>query len=254
MLLGKHISCLVFFLLIGSSLCAQDLEPPDDKKYTIGEILLEKHTIFDEEEGSSFFHRAANALHVLTQDNVIEREFLFKKGDPYRASLLEETERNLRQLGFIAEAHIYVEFHQNQTVTVTVMVRDKFSLSVGASGGFSGGESTFRFLLGESNFLGRGLDIDAQYVYSEEESGIGLSYYDPRFLNSRHKVFASIDLLDDREKYQIGAERPFFSLETLWSWGGSVLYQESHSVFYHAGEEVNRVPTERFGMDTFLQR
>ncbi len=251
---GECISYLAVFLLIGSSLSAQDLDPPDDKEYTIGDILLEKHTIFDAEEGSSFFHRAANALHVVTQDKVIQREFLFKKGDPYRASLLEETERNLRQLGFIAEANILVEFHQNQIVTVTVSVRDKFSLSVGASGGFSGGESTLRFLLGESNFLGTGIDVDAQYVYSEEESGIGLSYFDPRFLNSRHEVFASIDLLDDREKYQIGAKRPFFSLETLWSWGGVALYQESHSVYYQAGEEVNRVPTEMFGGEAFLQR
>ena len=117
---GECIFHLAVFLLIGSSLSAQDLDPPDDKKYTIGDILLEKHTIFDEEEGSSFFHRAANALHVVTQDNVIQREFLFKKGDLYRANLLEETERNLRKLGFIAEAHIQVEFHQNQTPLQTI--------------------------------------------------------------------------------------------------------------------------------------
>ncbi len=44
-----------------------------------------------------------NKLHVDTRDQVIESQLLFKAGEPVSERLIEETERNLRELRYIRE-------------------------------------------------------------------------------------------------------------------------------------------------------
>jgi hypothetical protein len=246
--------CLSVFLLLASAAWAQDAEPPDDPARKVGRITLEKHTIFDEGEGSTFLHRAANALHIITRDHVIRRTLLFQTGDLHDPALVEETERNLRDLRFIAEAEVLSEFREDGTVDILVRTRDKFSLTVGAGGGFTGGEGKVNLSFGESNLLGLGLRVKAKYVYRKEKREGQLSFSDPRFLGSRHKLKASLALSDEGMGYGLSLFRPFFSLDTLWSWGGGVHFQDSQRGFYHEGELVNRIPTELARTDFFLER
>ncbi len=251
---GESWRYLAVFLLLGSGSAAQDLQPPDEKPYTIGKIHLVKHSIFDEEEASSFLHKAANGLHVLTRDRVIRREFLFETGDSYDPALIEETERNLRDLRYLSEAEIRVEFKENQTVDVYVDTRDKFSLTVGSSGGFSGGEGKLGATIGESNLLGLGLRLKAKYVYRKENQKVRFSFSEPRLFSSRHHLSAAVSLADNSHRYRISLSRPFYSLDTRWSWGGSALLEESSLAYFDKGDTVNLMPTELSASRIFLMR
>ena len=57
----------------------------------IGEIVFEKSNVFDlsDPKENKAFYRLANLIHVVTKDKVIEKQLLFKSGDPYSRRLVE---------------------------------------------------------------------------------------------------------------------------------------------------------------------
>ena len=61
----------------------------------IGEIVIQSGDIFDttHPKEDKLLFRWANRLHIQTRANVIERQLLFKSGDPVSVRVLEETER-----------------------------------------------------------------------------------------------------------------------------------------------------------------
>ena len=67
----------------------------------IGSIHCDSHDLFDvdgEDENTSL-SRLGNRLHIQTRVSTIEDQLLFRSGDPYRANLLEESARILRETG-----------------------------------------------------------------------------------------------------------------------------------------------------------
>jgi len=67
----------------------------------IGEIRIVVGDIFDThipgERG--WLYRTANKLHIETREDTIRDQLLFKSGEPYRARVVDETERLLRANG-----------------------------------------------------------------------------------------------------------------------------------------------------------
>ena len=60
----------------------------------IGEIILDKRNIFDlsDPEEDKWLYRWANRLHIVTRDEVIDKQLLFAPGDSFSSRLLEESE------------------------------------------------------------------------------------------------------------------------------------------------------------------
>ena len=93
----------VVVLAIGSARSAAAADAP----LTVGEVRIVTDDIFETrevEEASGallLLRRAMNGVHLNTRHYVIRRELLFHTGDPFDPALLEETERNLRDLGFL---------------------------------------------------------------------------------------------------------------------------------------------------------
>ena len=113
--------------------------------YAFGKITIEEQQVFDESD-STFLQRIeeyskpasdvaqtvrklANDVHVLTREEVIRRELLFKEGDPYDQRLVDESARHLRRLGFIGGINILSDTLPNNTIDVVVKTRDRWSLS-----------------------------------------------------------------------------------------------------------------------------
>ncbi len=58
---------------------------------TIKEIIFVRNDIFEiKKERSFWFHRFANDYHVITTEDTIRKDLLFKTGDPLNLSLISE--------------------------------------------------------------------------------------------------------------------------------------------------------------------
>src|SRR3954462_7998771 len=92
----------------------------------IGEIRFDERPLFDVEhhDENTSLSRVANRLHIPTREATIEDQLLFKSGDVYRPSLLEESARILRDTRYLRDALVRpIAFHAG-VVDVEVTTQD----------------------------------------------------------------------------------------------------------------------------------
>ncbi|MDE2295195.1 MAG: BamA/TamA family outer membrane protein [Gammaproteobacteria bacterium] len=185
----------------------------------IGKIDIITHNIFnlsDPRDDVPLF-RLANRLHIRTRDSTIRAQLLFATGQKYRPRLLAETERNLRQLPFIYDAHVVPVRYAHGKVEIAVITKDVWTLSPGINFSRTGGANNSSVELSDSNFLGRGKSLDFQHGRNVDRSSNTLEWSDPNVLGSRWTdALAYADSSDGRRR-ALDVEHPFYSLETRWS-------------------------------------
>ncbi|MBY0426431.1 MAG: hypothetical protein K2Q22_12390, partial [Cytophagales bacterium] len=78
-----------------------------------------------------WIHRAGNFFHIKTQNFIIKNALLFKKGERVNALKMSETERIIRQIGYVYDARINVDTltHTSDSVDVTIVAQDIWSIS-----------------------------------------------------------------------------------------------------------------------------
>ena len=127
----------------------------------IGTIVLDSRPLFDIEHSdeNTSLSRLANRLHVPTRAETIEDQLLFKSGDPYRAGLLEESARILRDTRYLRDALIRpIAFHDG-LVDVEVTTQDVWTFNPGFAVGRKGGKNTGGIEVEDLNFLGTGTQL-----------------------------------------------------------------------------------------------
>jgi hypothetical protein len=167
----------------------------------------------------------ANRLHFKTQREVIEGELLFRRGEPLDPPLLDETERNLRALGFLRDASVTATSSDSGRAEVTVRTRDAWTTEPRLSFGLiGGGHFTGAVGIAESNLFGFGKAIQF-YRSSERFRDVNfLGYDDPRLLNTHwHLLGQGSEDSDGRVRNAL-LEYPFWSLRVPDSIGGSFWY------------------------------
>lgn len=121
--------------------------PPDDppeklvnrylafKGKTIRSVILAQldfgYNVYDTSDvRSTFGTRIANRLHFKSTDRLISNNLFFKPGEKLYPFLLADNERYLRELVFIQDARILVEYAESSTdsVDVVVLTRDIFPI------------------------------------------------------------------------------------------------------------------------------
>jgi len=144
-------------------------EPASSPSLRVGAVTLDREDIFTRAEVDSaagvvgFLKRLSNRLHLETRPHVLRREFLFREGDPWRPDLLAETERNLRALGFLAEATVApADTSADGRVDVLVRTRESWTLETDITYSLdAGGASRWTAQLADRNFLGYGVTAGA---------------------------------------------------------------------------------------------
>lgn len=195
---------------------------------TIGKVQLDRLPVFDEtnRRENLLLYRFLNDAHVTSRDATIRRQLLFTPGEALLPRHIEETERNLRQNAYIADARIVPLQVCGTTVDLLVVTRDTWGLEPGASFSHSGGTSNSGFTLKDTNFLGTGDAIAVDFTHTPERDSVDYeidahSLFGARIDTTVHYVNTS----DGRIRSLVMA-RPFFALDTPWSAGGSY-YQEA---------------------------
>lgn len=124
---------------------------------------------------NNFGVRMARAFHKNSTKNVIEKNLFFKKDDRLSPYLLADNERYLRELVYIKDARIYVEYAENNTDSVDVVVVTKDVFSIGGKININS-KDRGRMELRDENFMGSGSQVMVSGYYESlrmPQIGIG---------------------------------------------------------------------------------
>jgi outer membrane protein assembly factor BamA len=213
----------------------------EERGAVIGEIYFNIADIFNEldpREDKSLY-RLANRLHIKTRESAIHAQLLFTSGDRYSARLIQETERALRRLDFLHDASIHPIAYDGHKVDLLVQTRDVWTLQPGFSFERKGGENETSIEIEEENLLGYGKSAKIEWSKDVERTAVLLQYRDPNVLWSRWRSELSYSINDDGRLRLIDLERPFYSLDSRWSAGGTLFDFSRVDPRYDLGEIVD---------------
>ncbi|MBI1751384.1 MAG: BamA/TamA family outer membrane protein [Acidobacteria bacterium] len=193
-------------------------------------------------EENIWIGRTANHLHASTREAVIRQALLFAEGERVRERKIYETERLLRALPFVKDAHIEPLVQPDGTVVAQVRVRDAWTTQLSLGYSEVGGQRTTAFGMDEKNFLGAGKSVTFDLSRDHERSTWGLAYGDPQLFGSRWTFAAHTQYLTDGYLRSFKLERPFFALDTPWTAG--VAFAQTHASLrlYDRGEQIFQAP------------
>ncbi|HEU5181107.1 MAG TPA: hypothetical protein VFW45_09955 [Candidatus Polarisedimenticolia bacterium] len=255
-------AALLLFCLSSYSLAqepnstAQESPLPDGKQLEIdsahiGKILVNSKDIFDTSDPKESYwpYRLANKLHIVTREDVVRRELLFREVDLYRQDLIDESERNLRSLGVIYHVKIRPVAYHDGIVDLEVGTQDTWTLRPSVRFSRAGGDNTWGFSFSEQNLVGRLKLLMISRKSDVDRTTTALQYFDPRLLGSRYAMRAIYAESSDGNTTGLSFSRPFFSLDTRWAANTSWLDLTQVSKLYTDGEvssEFNQ-DSETFG-------
>ncbi len=172
------------------------------------------------DEGKQFFVRRIDfAGNTTTRDKVIRRELLIDEGDLFNSRLWEISLLRLNQLGYFEvlkeqEAANITRDTRNNTVDITLKVKERGRNSVQLSGGVSGIAGSFiSFGYATNNFLGLGetLSLDAQIGDRIRSATFGFT--EPYLFDK--PIQAGFTVFFQRFNYDQGREVSLFSGRNL---------------------------------------
>jgi outer membrane protein assembly factor BamA len=185
----------------------------------IGRIDIDIRNIFDESDPreNTGLYRLANHLHIRTKRSTIKAQLLFASGDKYSARKLAETERALRMLSYVYDAHIVPVRYADGKVDLKVITKDVWTLSPGISFGRAGGTNATDFNIQDSNIFGSGKRIQLSRGSTVDRTSDTVSWNDPNVLGSHWTTaLAYVDSSDGTQR-SLQVAQPFYSLDTRWS-------------------------------------
>ncbi|MGH7856478.1 MAG: BamA/TamA family outer membrane protein [Candidatus Binatia bacterium] len=186
----------------------------------------------------TFIFDAANFIHYDTRHYVIRRELLFREGDVADPKLLEESERNLRNLDYLRQSRVLTQPAGPGEVDVIIHVQDTWTTEPRLSFSSGGGSETSEFGIVEKNLFGRGKKITLRRREELDRTSNQMMYDDARIWGSRWHFAGNYEDTSDGTVRQGLIEYPFFALETPWSGGFRLSdLRERNTIFGEGGVE-----------------
>ena len=236
----------IFFLLI----LPQTVFPAGSKRVDrragvhIHDINIDVKDVFDPSvpQESAWPYRFVNKLHIHTRASVIRRELLAKPGDMTTELSLEESERNLRALNFIKSAEVEHEPAPGfpGQVDLNVTVQDAWTTQPQANFGSEGGQSSFSAGFVEENFLGFGKKVSYFNSHNNDVTENEFAYSDPQFFNTRWHLDGDLKKASTGDTELLSLVRPFYSINTRYSYGGTLNRSEQLTKLFQNATEISR--------------
>jgi hypothetical protein len=219
----------------------------------IGNIVLVKSDVFDltDERENNFLYRLVNKLHIITKDQVIEKQLLIEPGELYSKRLSDESERILRRNRYLFDVDITPTAVRDGVVDLRVSTRDVWTLKPSLSFSRKGGEDKTILGVHELNLFGRGQAVRIERVETVDRSSNSFEFSDAHFGDS----WVSTDLLladnSDGHTKRLAVIRPFFALNTPWSAGVTAFDNDQRSTLYDLGDAAAEYQHERERFSAF---
>ena len=169
-----------------------------------------------------------NWLHTNTRPYIVTRELLFSRGEPYRASAVQQTQRNLRGLRQLSVVlSVPLRGTTPDAVRVVLIVKDVWSLRLNTDFRIKAGKLEYLFLQpAEENLAGTHRKVLAAFELRPDTLGFGGRVVDPHLAGTRHQLALDANGVVNRETggaegssgyFQL--ELPLYSEDQEWAWG-----------------------------------
>ena len=214
-----------------------DKLPPDSR---IGKIYISRLPIFDESNPTenNALYRWANRFHVLTKNDTIQEELLFRSGEAYDSRTIEESARLLRNAGYLYDAVIFPVSHCNGVTDVEVITKDVWSFTPEVNIDRSGGNNNFGISLRESNLFGSGKLASISHKKDIDRVSTKVAYEDRNIQGTRVAARIALTDADDGSSGSAGIRLPFYSLDSKRAWNIRIDRVERTETQYLKGEKV----------------
>ena len=129
----------------------------------------------------------------VTRENVIRNQLELVEGDLFNEILLAKSINNIKSLNFFKSVnHTVINGREPNSRVITISVQEKPTgeIMAGAGVGTSGG--TISFGIKENNYLGKGLNVEANATLNEDSIKGMFAVTNPNFQNSDKSVSLSI--------------------------------------------------------------
>jgi hypothetical protein len=203
----------------------------------ISEVEIRPTNVFSDEEAARkfFLYRFADALHVTTKASFIDRQLLFRPGDPLRPEILAETERNLRAFGLFRKAAVHAE-----GTRVVVETADAWTLLLKGSLSNKGGTTTSSIGVEEYNLGGLGMQFGFGWAQEVDRTTRSVFFTAPDVLAPHTAFQFNASDLSDGQRFSIAYGRPFYALGAPWALQGSLNSGNFDTKLYAGGNEAAR--------------
>ena len=207
----------------------------------VGTITIRSKEIFDLDDPreNRKLYRAANRLHVNSRPGTIRAQLLFRSGELYQGRLLQETERNLRQLNFLREPRIRPVAYHDGLVDIVVETHDVWTLQFGPSFGRSGGKNDTSLEFQDHNLLGFGKTLILGNSHGVDRNSSYFEWRDPTVLGGRWKDALRWAHNSDGRDWRVRIYRPFYALDVRYSGGLFLEDSTGADTRYRLGSEYD---------------
>lgn len=247
-------------LLVASALGPVQAEPESCAPPTIRSVEIVRHEVFDEEAGG--LYRIVNKLHVVTREGVIARELLFEQGDPLDPEALDQSDRNLRVRAYLREVTVEVlgpdgvvlatagtpelralacAEHRPDQVDVRVTTRDSWSTSIEGRLKRAGDRTVWSIGLAESNFLGRGKEMELSHLADIDRTSNVVAYRDPRIAGGPLAGEVMYADQSDGARAFVWLSRPLLALDTPLAWRAQTESFDQIQPLYRRGDRFEQL-------------
>jgi len=170
------------------------------------------------EESESFFVEKINIFgNNVTRENVIRNQLELDEGDPFSEILTNKSQNNIKSLNFFKKVKTQVldgKNYNSKIINIEVEEKATGEIQAGAGAGTEGG--TIFFGIKENNYLGKGLNVDANTSISAERFKGSLSVTNPNYKNTDKSTFVNLQAIeiDQLASYGYKTNKTGFELGT----------------------------------------
>ncbi|HVW28304.1 MAG TPA: hypothetical protein VHC69_23235 [Polyangiaceae bacterium] len=179
--------------------------------------------------------RFLNWFHATSRPRIIEQDVLLHVGDRYDKALVEETERNLRQLRQLSVVLIVpTKGSAPDRVRLLVVTKDVWSLRLNWDPVFVNGALQSLYLQpSEENLLGLHKTLNVNILLARATYTLGVGFIDPRIAGTRLQAAATANVIvncrtgeaeGSTGSFQYG--KPLYSTRTKWAWVTAAEWEE----------------------------
>jgi outer membrane protein insertion porin family len=188
------------------------------------------------EEGENFYVNRINIFgNNITSENVLRNQLLLDEGDAFSEILLNKSINNIKSLNFFKKVDSKIHVNENnKTKSIDIYIEEKPTGEIFASAGAGTSGTSFGFGVKESNFLGKGIGLDTNFLISTQEFKGKFSITNPNFKNSDKSVFLSMEALenDNYKTFGYKSNKTGFSYGTNFEYLNDFYLGLSNSNFY----------------------
>ena len=196
----------------------------------------------------------------ITSENVIRNQFELDEGDPFSEILTNKSKNNIRSLNFFKSVKMRVvdgESSNSKIINIEVEEKPTGEIQAGAGAGTEG--ATFFFGVKENNYLGKGINVDANASISTERFKGMLSINNPNYKNSDKSIFVNLQAIeiDQLSNYGYKTNKTGFEIGTNFEYFKDFRLGLSTSTFLEKIETDSTASTRQKAqngnyLDTYL--